>query len=328
MKPKISIIIPIYNKETMLTKCVDSVVKQTISEIEIILVDDGSSDGSGALCDEYKKIDSRISVIHKKNGGLSSARNSGLSIATGEYIGFVDGDDYVAADMYDLLYKEAKKTAADIAMCSFYFEDNSKIISKSNTGKKTLLEKNVLMKELVSGRINVSVWNKIYNKSIIEGIIFREGQKYCEDVEFTYRVFNNVGKAVYIDVPKYYYGRWDDSQSKHEVNPKMIEDSIYMADFCNNYILENHSELAEFSKKNYARELSVAIYKILYSGNRNSEEYENVWQQIEVRIDVILEKGYQKKNTFPLWVFMYLAKRNVTVCEVICKMIRKLNLEK
>ena len=116
--PKISIIVPIYNVERYLMECIDSIRNQTLTDIEIILVDDGSPDNSGAICDDCALKDDRIKVIHKKNGGLSSARNAGLKVAIGEYIGFVDSDDWVDGEMYEFLYKNAVEKHAEIAACN------------------------------------------------------------------------------------------------------------------------------------------------------------------------------------------------------------------
>ena len=112
--PTISVIVPVYKAEAYLHRCVESIRNQTFYDLEIILVDDGSPDNCGAICDEYAKIDSRIKVIHKENGGASTARNWGLEIATGEYIGFVDSDDYIHPQMYQLLYYYMKKDGSDI----------------------------------------------------------------------------------------------------------------------------------------------------------------------------------------------------------------------
>ena len=124
----ISIIVPIYNVEKYLKKCIDSIINQTYKNLEIILVDDGSPDNCGKICDEYAKKDNRIKVIHKENGGVSSARNVGVENATGEYIGFVDSDDYIEKDMYEVLINNLKKENADISIISNYEVYKNKII--------------------------------------------------------------------------------------------------------------------------------------------------------------------------------------------------------
>lgn len=118
--PKISIIVPVYNVEKYLEKCVRSILAQTFTDFELILVDDGSPDSSGAMCDQFAKQDERVKVIHKENGGLSDARNAGIEIATGEYLGFIDSDDYIADDMYELLYTNIVKEDADLSICGIY----------------------------------------------------------------------------------------------------------------------------------------------------------------------------------------------------------------
>ena len=118
MNEKISIIVPVYNVEKYLKKCIDSIVNQTYKNLEIILVDDGATDRSGEICDELAKLDNRIKVYHKKNGGLSDARNYGVERATGSYVGFVDSDDYIDAEMYEKLYEAITKEAADVAECN------------------------------------------------------------------------------------------------------------------------------------------------------------------------------------------------------------------
>ena len=118
MKERISVVVPVYNVEQYLEKCVNSIINQTYKNLEIILVDDGATDKSGKLCDELAKLDNRIMAYHKKNGGLSDARNYGVERATGDYIGFVDGDDYIDAEMYEKLYEAIKKENVDVAECN------------------------------------------------------------------------------------------------------------------------------------------------------------------------------------------------------------------
>ena len=132
MLPKVSIIVPIYKVEKYLNRCIDSILNQTYKNIEVILVDDGSPDRCGAICDNYSKIDKRIKVIHKKNEGLAEARNAGIKIATGEYISFVDSDDFINKNMYKVLYENAIKYDADISMCQFKYIYPDDMIDESS----------------------------------------------------------------------------------------------------------------------------------------------------------------------------------------------------
>lgn len=211
MQDKISVIIPIYNVENYLRRCVDSVLNQTYKNIEIILVDDGSSDNSGKICNGYEKKDKRIKVVHKKNGGLSEARNHGLKIATGHYIGFVDADDFIETDMYEILLNKLLTHDADIVECRYKviggkknnFAYDSEIVHIFNT-------KSALKELILSRRLKTTVCNKLYKKEIIENIIFPLN-KFNEDVSWTYKVFANSEKIISIDISKYNYFNRQDS---------------------------------------------------------------------------------------------------------------------
>lgn len=180
LEEKISIIIPVYNVEIYLRKCLDSICSQTYKNIEMIVVDDGSTDGSAAICDEYAQKDSRIKVIHKLNGGLSSARNAGLDVAKGEYILFVDSDDYIEREMVQRLYEALKSTGADMSLCNY---------RKVNSNKKNQFEasrdiSDQCMDEAVywhklyetDGTGYVVAWNKLYRRQLWENLRYPEGK--------------------------------------------------------------------------------------------------------------------------------------------------------
>jgi glycosyltransferase involved in cell wall biosynthesis len=177
--PEISVIVPVYNVEKYLNKCVDSILRQTFRNIEIILVDDGSTDNSGRLCDEYLKIDERIRVFHKKNGGVSSARNYGLERATAPYFGFVDSDDYIAEDMYEVLYNNLKRENADMSMCYWY-----NVYSGGRTPHADIAENHYLVVDrqeairlAMEGRLaSVHVWNKLYRRELFDTVKYPEGK--------------------------------------------------------------------------------------------------------------------------------------------------------
>lgn len=208
--PKISIIVPVYNVEVYLSNCIDSILNQTFRNFELILVNDGSTDKSLDICKHYKNIDDRICIIDKKNGGISSARNAGLDIAKGEYIGFVDSDDYIHPQMYEILYKQIIKNKADISMCGF------KKISKFN--KKELLGKFILNQEVEISNNEEAVfklgendsvtyvvaWNKLYKKSLFNNIRFKEGIIH-EDEYIIHRLLYQANNLVYIKENLYFY---------------------------------------------------------------------------------------------------------------------------
>ena len=207
LQEKISVIVPIYNVEDYLHRCVDSIINQTYTNLEIILVDDGSPDNCLKICDEYAKKDSRIKVVHKKNGGLSDARNAGLEIATGEYIGFVDSDDYISLYFYEKLMNVIKVSGSDIVECGVKkFTENNEINDVENSKLDfKIFNKFEAMQNLIMNKIlSVTVWNKLYKKDVIDKLRFKVG-KTNEDNFFTYLAFDNANKISKLDDELYYY---------------------------------------------------------------------------------------------------------------------------
>lgn len=201
---RISIIIPIYKVEQYLDKCISSVTNQTYHNLEIILVDDGSPDRCGSICDNYALTDSRIKVIHKKNGGLSEARNYGIDQATGDYIGFVDGDDWVENDMFEALYTKAVEYRADISICGFYTVKNNKVNLPHIAAHDIEYSGEEALSELAKDRITNHAWNKLYKRELFTEIRYPVGMAF-EDIATTYRLFAVSTKIVYIRACKYYY---------------------------------------------------------------------------------------------------------------------------
>ena len=182
MEKLVSIIVPVYNVEKYLSKCIDSILAQTYKNLEIILVDDGSKDNSGTICDEYSKKDKRIKIIHKPNGGISDVRNHGLKIATGDYIGFVDSDDYIAEDMFETLVSLLEKNDADISIVSFYEYYNGKLIGVRENENVEIMNKVEAIKELLIDRkIQSYTWNKLFKKELFDGLQFPVGKNF-EDI--------------------------------------------------------------------------------------------------------------------------------------------------
>lgn len=208
-KGLISIIVPIYNVKDYLDECVRSIINQSYSNIEIILVDDGSNDGSEDMCDSYGQIDRRIKVIHKLNGGLSDARNVGLSQASGEYIGFVDSDDFVDANMYEELIGLSLQYDADLVCARYDYvgADSTYSLSMANGDIKCIDSKDFLY-YLIGGNDDIvstySVWDRLYKRSIIEKLTFPRGMCY-EDVVFSTKAIINSTKLVYINKFLYHY---------------------------------------------------------------------------------------------------------------------------
>lgn len=201
----ISIIVPVYKVEKYLDRCVQSILAQTYRDIEVILVDDGSPDNCGRICDAYQVQDPRIRVIHKENGGLSDARNAGLRIASGQYLGFVDSDDYIAPDMYEHLYSIMVNNRADISVCSACVVlENEMPEFTDDTDSVALNREDCLEAMIYKRQFSVNTWNKLYRKEVFTGIEFPYGKLY-EDLATTYRLIENATVIVVSNAKKYAY---------------------------------------------------------------------------------------------------------------------------
>lgn len=224
MNELISVIIPVYNVEDYLKRCLDSVISQTYKKIEIILVDDGSSDNSGKICDYYAKLDSRIRVVHQANKGLSAARNEGIKAAHGEYICFVDSDDLILQDMVEYLYNLLKKFNCDLSLCTYrLLYQNGKLGKKNGNGQVECLDsEQALRKMLYRDFIDVNASAKLYHKNIFKNIVFPEG-KYFEDVSTTYKTFIKSKRVACGYVPKYLYYKRFDSITNKKFTEKQLE---------------------------------------------------------------------------------------------------------
>lgn len=206
----VSVVVPIYNVELYMRKCIDTIISQTYKELEIILVDDGSTDTSGKIADEYKNKDSRIQVIHKTNGGLSDARNKGMKVAKGKYICFIDSDDYIEKNMIENMVKQIQKTNSDVVICGFYvdYEDKSgKLIRREarQLEGKIDLEK---MNPTFLGMLGYA-WNKIYSLNFLRknNFEFEKGLSMIEDTEFNTRVLSKANIALNQGIYNHYVQR-------------------------------------------------------------------------------------------------------------------------
>lgn len=205
-QPKISVIVPVYKTEGLLNRCVESIVGQTYKNLEIILVDDGSPDNCPAMCDEWAEKDSRIRVIHKENGGVSSARNAALDIATGDYIGFVDSDDWIEPEMYSSLIQKISESGKNIALCSYYAVE----ISGERYECRCVVDKEVLDKDdyfrfIVLGGDGGYIWNRLYDADILKEVRFDEDIWYSEDLLFNFKTAQKSNGAAILDKIEYNY---------------------------------------------------------------------------------------------------------------------------
>lgn len=305
MKPEISIIVPVYKVEKYLKKCVDSILNQTFKDFELILVDDGSPDNCGKICDEYAHKDSRVKVIHKENGGLSSARNAGLDIAQGEYIGFVDSDDWIEPDMYEILYKLIKKYKTNISICgirtvkkninTYNITPKVNHIIRLKRGKEEVLES-----RYSDNWISWSCCNKLYSRVKIKGIRFIEGIIY-EDVPFSIEVFNQISSYVYTDKKLYNYLQIGESITRNKISNKhlsLLKNTLYCYKITNykykQQTLNNLVDNCLFICISIVNEKTIIKNKELFKQMReilkNNKEilkmitYENTFKRISFKI--------------------------------------------
>ena len=211
---EVSIIVPVYQVENYIRQCVDSILAQTFTDFELILVDDGSKDQSGKICDEYAGMDERVKVIHKKNGGLSDARNRGMDQAVGNYFMFVDSDDYIAPTMVECLHKNILHEYADIAVCNFlyFFENDREKNFSTNIKSETLWGTEIFYNRKNERNYGIwtVAWNKLYKRATFGNIRFRFG-KYHEDEFWANDIYQMNIKVITIPECLYYYRQRDNS---------------------------------------------------------------------------------------------------------------------
>lgn len=275
----ITIIVPIYNGEQNIDRCINSIIKQTYKNIEIILINDGSTDQTGNICDKYATEDSRIKVIHKRNNGVSSARNDAIKLANGKYIGFVDVDDYVDNKYIEILYTNAIKNNVPISMCNYYIKKGNKIIKKY-TGNEIsgFLNNKEFYKYIIGNYYKGVLWNKLFKRDIFikdDGINFNlldSNIHICEDLLFLIQNCQNIEKFYYDNNSfLYYHCLSDNSAYSSEYNEKKITE-IYAYDKIIPIIEQKYEELLLNYKEIYVNTAISLRAKYLDSENKSKNE--------------------------------------------------------
>lgn len=258
MDDKISVIIPVYKVENYLRKCIDSVLNQTYKNLEIILVDDGSPDICPALCDQYASMDNRVKVIHKENGGLSDARNAGVRISTGEYIIFIDSDDFIDSNMIELMYHEAIQRNADIVVMTHRYENKTETESFSyRTSMQIESISGVEALNLMLSRIGWTAWGKLIKRKIAFQFHFKKGKLY-EDMDYIPKVTLESSLVVVMLFGLYHYVIRDDSIMGKTQNVTKI-DYIELSNSTVNYI--NNYNLSISEKRKLIAQLFILFYR-------------------------------------------------------------------
>ena len=317
--PKVSIIVPVYNVEKYIGKCLETLVKQTLEDIEIIIVNDGSKDKSIEIINKFiEKYPKKIVYLEKENGGLSDARNYGIPYAKGEYIAFLDSDDYIEKDTYEQMYKIAEEENSDMVECDFYWEYPNKIkkdIGQVYSNKKEMLQK-----------VRVVAWNKLIRKSILEKtkIQFPKGLRY-EDVEFTYKLIPNLNKVSFFKKPCIHYIQRENSISN--VQNERTKEIFEVLDNVIKYYKENnyYDEYKEELEYVYARYLlcSSLLRMVKIKQKDIRKELLNLtWNNLNEKFpnwkeNKILKSNKSKKD-------MYLRSINKVTYKIYCFIFRLL----
>lgn len=299
----ISVIVPVYNVEAYLDKCISSIVNQTYRNLEIILVDDGSPDNCPAMCDAWKEKDSRIVVLHKKNGGLSDARNAGTGTAHGEFISFIDGDDWIEPRFFEILQHELEAQNADVAAVQYRLCWEGNACERQNAYEHvTVYDRQTAMRLLIQNQIKQVVWNKLYRSAQIRDIPFEKG-KVHEDEFWTYQVIGRIERFAAIDYIGYDYFQRAGSIMGAGYSPKRL-DAVEAKTRRQAYLTEHMPELAPEG----ARDL---LFTCLYHGQQVCKALRGAEKKQAMRFLKTTSKGCTLLNrtvkteskSHKLWLF-------------------------
>ena len=320
MDKLISVIVPIYNVEQWLNECIESIVNQTYKNLEIILVDDGSPDSCPQMCDEWESKDERIKVIHKENGGLSSARNAGLDICTGDYISFIDSDDFLELNAYQILIDDMDRYNVDAVrfLMSRYKDgnviDNNLIHREKMYNKEELLDCYFYQKEDVCG----GVCDKLYKKYIFDNVRFPEGIN-CEDYYANVQIYSKINSIYYNNISLYMYRMRDESISRKTSLDDHSFDKIKVSDMVYEYVESNMKERINDARILQACARFAVYYKTMLIPH--SHEDEKKWQDDLRKFESIVRGSAKlEKNIKIKYLIM---SRNIRLYMMIKKVLRK-----
>lgn len=275
MSDLISIIVPIYNSENDLEQCIESIVNQTYKDLEIILVNDGSTDSSFSICKKWQLLDKRIKVIDKSNGGLASARNAGVDIATGEYVGFVDSDDYIEHDMYKVMISDLHNYDADIVMCNHnvIIEDENKGTTYEGYDSFLISREDLIKRMLKYEKIFCSsVWSKLYKRVLLEDEKFVDEIVEGEDYYFNGRLYPLINKFYYDSMPLYNYRVRTGSMSRKGVNNYFFDKYKVAERLAHYYEVNGFGAKEDFDVFKYCTAYEILYRLYIYDGTKQQKK--------------------------------------------------------
>ena len=308
-QPLVSIVVPIYNVDQYLDRCLKSIVNQTYKNLEIILIDDGSTDNSGNLCDMWQKNDERILVIHKENGGLSDARNAGMKRLTGEYVCFIDSDDWVDTHYVELLYKALFETDSDISECDYLVTEGT-IISDNTDYEICVKSRHEAMKlHIDNAMFKQVVWNKLYKRSMIN-INFLKG-KYHEDVFWTYQIINNADKLCHISAKLYYYFQRDNSIQGSNYSIKRL-DAVEGTKERAMFVKSHYPELSSIVEKQYIMTLMYHAQCLIKYRIENRKSIIKRFKEESISIGSSWKKDKSIPFKHKMWIHLFVINPHLT----------------
>lgn len=294
--PLISVILPIYKVEKYLHRCVDSILSQTYENIEVILVDDGSPDNCPKICDDYAAKDVRVKVVHQKNGGVSAARNTGIRVASGEFVAFVDPDDYVSEDFLQFMYDLMSQYDADIVSCGAVdvYPSGKTAFHAPDTDVHVMDSRQALERMCYNDGFYITLWDKLYKKKLFDGVDFIEGKLY-EDTGTTYKLVDRANRIVACCRVKYYYVISPNSSSitTSSFNKNKL-DYVEMADQMAEYIINRYPDLAPAAQRKQLHACLSTLTQLVNSSVRDRQ----IEKQLMARIKG-LKKGALKNPRTP-----------------------------
>ena len=307
---KISVIVPVYNVKDVLNRCIESIVTQTYKNLEIILVDDGSTDGSEKLCEEWSQKDVRIKVLHKKNGGAASARNVALDIAEGDYIGFVDSDDYIGEDMYEILLENMENNV-DITCCGtvtqYLASMKKRYTLYDYSPKKRLFSNSEAVTELLLLRyLSFSPCDKLFRRELFYDLRFPTG-KVCEDLPTIYEAIKKSRMVVNVGKIKYFYCYREDSVSRKEFSRERLHYVLFTRDIFQDVCVA-YPELRRAAEERYICNLIHIMNQIKEC--KKEKEYKRIYKrfkkllfrmQIHIFTNQYIEKGIKIEVIRQIW---------------------------
>lgn len=301
--PLISVIVPVYNSENYLDRCIKSIVEQTYTNIEVILVNDGSKDSSPAICDKWALQDSRITVIHKQNEGDHKARNCGIEIAKGEYVIMIDNDDYMEPDMLEFLLNLIVEHNADISRCGFWFEhesDGSQICASNDTSVKIFDYNQRMIDLLMSNHISGVIWNKLYKTSFLKKYSLQEMDGASDDILFNYRMCLDNPVTVYCDIPKHHYVIRKESMTNSKFGYGAFDiiraKNIFLDKF------KDNEEVYPYAIKSYIISAFIVMTGCLRN-NACMDRYDELRNGILIHKDFVKNSPlFSKQEKFKVWL--------------------------